>query len=144
MYYLFILRGPRWQSGNTLASHLWGWGLIPARPQVGKLVVACRRSAVYSTEPWPTVCTGFFCLSNYPSWFDLYSVESDVKPQINELFISMKVYIWWSFSLCNPPFTLQAVVPWEEAFLIGRTAPRSPELFALQADGHWTQCFNCQ
>ena len=24
---------------------------IPARPQVGKLVLACRRSAVYSTEP---------------------------------------------------------------------------------------------
>ena len=25
--------------------------LFPARPQVGKLVVACRWSAVYSTEP---------------------------------------------------------------------------------------------
>ena len=37
-----------------------------ARPQVGKLVVACRWSAVYSTEPWPTVCTGFLCPSNYP------------------------------------------------------------------------------
>ena len=24
-----IFRGPRWQSGNTLASHLWGWGSIP-------------------------------------------------------------------------------------------------------------------
>ena len=35
-----------------------------ARPQVGKLVVACRWSAVYSTEPWRTVCTGFLCPSN--------------------------------------------------------------------------------
>ena len=57
---------------------------FPAWPQVGKLVVACRWSAVYSTEPWRTVCTGFLCPSNYLSWYDLYSVESDVKPQINE------------------------------------------------------------
>ena len=56
---------------------------FPAWPQVGKLVVACRWSAVYSTECWSTVCTGFLCPSNYPSWYDLYSVESDVKPQIN-------------------------------------------------------------
>ena len=27
------------------------WVRSPARPQVGKLVVACRWSAVYSTEP---------------------------------------------------------------------------------------------
>ena len=54
---------------------------FPAWPQVGKLVVACRWSAVYSTEPWCTVCTGFLCPSNYPSWYDLYSVESDVKPK---------------------------------------------------------------
>ena len=52
-----------------------------ALPQVGKLVVACRCSAVYSTEPWPTVCTGFLCPSNYPSWYDLYSVERDVNPK---------------------------------------------------------------
>ena len=59
---------------------------FPARPQVGKLVVACRWSAVYSIEPWRTVCTGFLCPSNYPSWYDLYSVESDVKPQkINKI-----------------------------------------------------------
>ena len=49
---------------------------FPARPQVEKLVVACRWSAVYSTEPWRTVCTGFLCPSNYPSWYDLYSVET--------------------------------------------------------------------
>ena len=34
---------------------------FPAQPQVGKLVVACCWSAVYSTEPWPTVCTGCLC-----------------------------------------------------------------------------------
>ena len=56
----------------------------PARPQVGKLVVAWSWSAVYSTEPQWTVCTGFLCPSNYPSWYDLYSVESDVTPQINK------------------------------------------------------------
>ena len=57
---------------------------FPAWPQVGKLVVACRWSAVYSTEPCWTVCTGFLYPSNYPSWYDLYSVESDVKPEINK------------------------------------------------------------
>ena len=46
------------------------------QPQVGKLVVACRWLAVYSTEPWQTLCTGFLCPSNYPSWYDLYNVES--------------------------------------------------------------------
>ena len=40
-----IWLGPQGQSVNILASHLPGW------PQVGKLVVACRWSAVYSTEP---------------------------------------------------------------------------------------------
>ena len=30
-----------------------------ARSEVGKLVVVCRWSAVYSTEPQRTVCTGF-------------------------------------------------------------------------------------
>ena len=53
---------------------------FPGLPQVGKLVVACHWSAVYSTEPWPTVCTDFLCPSNYPSWYDLYNVERDVKP----------------------------------------------------------------
>ena len=75
--------GPRWQN-VTLSPPTSEAGVpFPAQPQVGKLVVACRWSAVYSTEPWPTVCTGFLCPSNYPSWYDLYSVESDVKPQIN-------------------------------------------------------------
>ena len=45
------IRGPRWQSGNTLASTSEAGVQFPARPQVGKLVVACRWSAVYNTEP---------------------------------------------------------------------------------------------
>ena len=61
-----------------------------ARPLVGKLVVACRWSALYSTEPWRTVCTGFLCPSNYPSWYDLYSVESDLKRQINKQMNKLK------------------------------------------------------
>ena len=63
-------------------SEAWVW--FPAWPQVGKLVVAWRWSSVYSTEPYQTVRAGFLCPSNYPSWYDLYSVESDVKPQINK------------------------------------------------------------
>ena len=48
-------------------------------PCVGKLVVAYQWSAVYSTEPLPTVCTGFLSPQNYPSSYDLLSVESDAK-----------------------------------------------------------------
>ena len=58
--------------------------VVTTLPQVGKLVVACCLSAVYSTEPWRTVCTGFLCPSSYPLWYNLYSVESNVKPQINK------------------------------------------------------------
>ena len=39
---------------------------------VGKLVVAYRWSAVYSTEPWSTVCSGSLSPQNYPSWYDIY------------------------------------------------------------------------
>ena len=53
-------------------------------PYVGKLVVAYWWLVVYSTEPWPTVCTGFLFPQNCPSWYDLYSVENNVKPQINK------------------------------------------------------------
>ena len=70
-----------------------------AWPQVGKLVVACRWSAVYSTEPQRTVCTGFLCPSNYPSWYDLYSVESDVKPQINKLRSCWCAVSWYDLDL---------------------------------------------
>ena len=41
--------GARWQSGNTPTSKA-GVRFL-ARPRVGKLVVACPLSAVYSTEP---------------------------------------------------------------------------------------------
>ena len=40
-----------------------------AGPCVGKLVVSYRWSAVYSTEPWPTVCTSFLCPQNYLSLY---------------------------------------------------------------------------
>ena len=85
LIYLFI-SGFRGHGGRvTLSPPTSEAGVrFPAWPQVGKLVVACRWSAVYSTEPWQTVCTGFFCPSNYPSWYDLYSVKSDVKLQINK------------------------------------------------------------
>ena len=55
-----------------------------ALPQVGKLVVACFAVGQQFTvqDTWPAACTGFLCPSNYPSWYDLYSVESDVQPQI--------------------------------------------------------------
>ena len=65
----------------TLASHLWDQSVNPGLTSRGK---AWHCSAVYSAEPWPTVCTGFLCPSNYPSWYELYSVESDIKPQINK------------------------------------------------------------
>ena len=54
------------------------------KPYVGKLVVAYRWSAVYSTEPWPTVCPGFLSPQIYPSWYDLHSVESVIKPPNKE------------------------------------------------------------
>ena len=34
--YLFIWEGPLWQSGNTLASHLWGRGSVPSTASIGK------------------------------------------------------------------------------------------------------------
>ena len=47
-----VFWGPRWQSGNTLRLPSLRPGFkFPAGPQVGKLVVADRCSAVYSTEP---------------------------------------------------------------------------------------------
>ena len=72
-----------------------------AQPQVGKLVVACRWPPVYSTEPWPTVCAGFLCPSNYLSWYDLYSVESNVKPpnKINKSVIHTNHAIIFYFTL---------------------------------------------
>ena len=40
-------------------------GLNPV-PYMGKFIVAHRWSAFYSTEPWPTVCTGFLCPQKLP------------------------------------------------------------------------------
>ena len=57
---------------------------FPTQSQVGMLVVAFLWLTVYSTEPCPTVCTGFLCSPNSPSRYDLHSVKSDVKPQINK------------------------------------------------------------
>ena len=54
---------------------------------VGKMVVSYQWSAVYSTEPWPTPSTGFLCLLNCLSWYDLYSVESNLTTQINLKFL---------------------------------------------------------
>ena len=56
------------------ASQLWG-------RRCGK-VCSCLLmvgSLQYRTLT-PTVCTGFLCPQNYPSWYDLYSVESDLNP----------------------------------------------------------------
>ena len=47
--------------GNTHSHPSSEVGGSNARPNVGKLVVAFLWSAVYSTEPWPTVCTGLLC-----------------------------------------------------------------------------------
>ena len=53
-------------------------------PYVGKLVVAydAWQFKVHNLDQLE--CTGFLCPQNYPSWYDLNSVESDVKPQINK------------------------------------------------------------
>ena len=72
---------------------------------VGTLVVAHRWSAVYSTVSWLTVFTGFLCPQNYPSWYDLYSVDSDVKPQINK---------YTRFSWRGPLY--DKLAPWREIF----------------------------
>ena len=45
------------------------------------------------------ICTGFLCPSNYPSSYDLYSVESDIKPQINTLKDHDKAFSWINVSV---------------------------------------------
>ena len=67
-------------SGNTLASHLWGQRFKP-QTLSGK-VGSCLPmvDGLQYRVLTPIVCTGFLCPQNYPSWYDLYSVESDVKP----------------------------------------------------------------
>ena len=84
-----LTQGPRWQSGNTLASHLWGRGSIPVMALSGKAgsCLPLVGSLQYTTL---ANSTGFLRPSNYPLWYDLYSVESDVKPQINKSMSSQK------------------------------------------------------
>ena len=77
-----VLITPQGPSHNNIILSSWGYGgrvvtlspptseagvRFPAQPQVGKLLVACRWSAVYNTEPGRTVCTGFLCTSYYLS-----------------------------------------------------------------------------
>ena len=52
--------------------------IIGSNPEPYRKVGSC-------TEPSPTVCIGFLCPQNYPLGYDLYSVESNVKPQTNKL-----------------------------------------------------------
>ena len=74
-------------------------------PCVGKLVVAYRWWAAYSTQLWLTVYTGFLCPQNCLLWYDLYSVEDDVKPQVNReynkfiylIFLSHLVPLYWVY-----------------------------------------------
>ena len=36
-------------------------GSFNPKPDVENMVVSYRWLAIYSTEPWPTVCSGFLC-----------------------------------------------------------------------------------
>ena len=67
------------QYTDTLTSHCKPWTLCgkfgSCLPMVGSLQ--------YRTLT--TVCTGSLCPQNYPSRYDLYSVESYIKTQISKL-----------------------------------------------------------
>ena len=96
---------------------------------MGKFVVAYWWSAVYSTEPWPNVCTSLLRPSNYLS-HDLDSVERDVKtpnkkiknkqivgniPPLPILRIDLSAILWtnvqWSSqSFFSPYFTTWMVM----------------------------------
>ena len=58
---LYWFLGPWWQSGNTLASHLWGWGSIPVTASSGK---AGSCLPLVSSLQYRT-------LTNYMYWFPL-------------------------------------------------------------------------
>ena len=77
--WLYATWGPRRCSGAHCppTSEACNWN---PRPYVAKMVVSYWWSAVYSIDPWPTVCTGFLCLS----WYELHSVETDIKAHINK------------------------------------------------------------
>ena len=103
---------------------------FPARPQVGKFKAgSCLPlvGSLYSTEPWPTVCTGFLCPSNCPSWYDLCNVEKDVTPQIKIKIslvmqaswlsyhnVRLHLYYFWSHSVsyCYSKNTHTTVISW--------------------------------
>ena len=56
--------------GGAVVTHLPHRSVVSGSnpiPYVGKSVVSYQWSAVYSTEPSPTVYTGFLCPQNYPS-----------------------------------------------------------------------------
>ena len=80
------MQGPQWQSGNTLASHLWGRGLFPSTASSGK---AGSCLPLVGSLQYRTLMN---CMYWFPLPFqlprcdiyDLYSVESDVKLQINK------------------------------------------------------------
>ena len=68
-----VTEGPRWQSGNTLPSHLSDRGSLPGLTSSGKAgsYLMLAGSLQYRTyQPYVRD--------------DLYSVESDVKPPINK------------------------------------------------------------
>ena len=116
---------------------------FPAWPQVGKLVVACHWSAVYSTEPWQTICTGFLCPSNYPSWYDLYSVKRDIKPQINKLIAETFFVITTSVTYQNLFMYLGFYVAFNTIQVISRrVVGRAEETSTFGSSGFCT--VNCQ
>ena len=56
-------KGPRWQSGNTLASHLWGRGSVPYPTSSGK-AGSCLLlvGSLQLQKPWHTNCMYWFPL----------------------------------------------------------------------------------
>ena len=64
--------GPRWQSGNTPASHLWDRGSVPGPTSSGKAgsCLPLVGSLQYRTLT-PTVCTGFLCPSTVTTRRDM-------------------------------------------------------------------------
>ena len=61
------------------------YGVTPARPQVGKLVVACYWSAVTVQNPDKLYVLVSSAFPTTRRGYDLYGVESDVKPQIKSI-----------------------------------------------------------
>ena len=82
---LYYYKGPRWQSGNTLASHLWDRGSNPGPTSSGKAgscLLLVSKFTVQNT--WHTECMYWFPPPTKLPVVIWYSVESNVKPQINK------------------------------------------------------------